>query len=40
MKLYQLILLSVVFGVPLGDWVHTKREKWAKWKQEAWGVEK
>lgn len=37
MELMLIIILSVVIGVPLGDWYHEKREAWERYKREAWG---
>jgi hypothetical protein len=39
MKMWQLIVLSAIIGVPLADYYDKKRQAWLDWKREAWGLD-
>jgi len=40
MKFHQIIMLSVIFTMVVAPWLDEKKDKWEKWKEEAWGVQK
>jgi len=39
MKLWQMIVVSAIIAVPLSNYYETKRQSWADWKREAWGID-
>lgn len=40
MKFHQIIMLSVIITMVVAPWLDEKKDKWEKWKEEAWGVKK
>ena len=39
MKLWQMIVVSAIIAVPLSNYYEKKRQSWADWKREAWGID-
>lgn len=31
-----IFILSLIIGIPLGDWYYQKKCDWEDWKREAW----
>jgi hypothetical protein len=36
-KIHEIILISILIGIPLGDYIDRKRQEWEQWKKENWG---
>jgi len=33
----KILVLSILIGIPLGNYISRKREEWETWKKETWG---